>query len=99
MRISTSMIYDTGVSGIQASRSNQLKLQQQLSSGQRMLTPADDPVAAATALDVKQAQSLNTPLKANGHSAKSQLGLEENALADTTSLLQDVKTLAVYAGN
>jgi flagellar hook-associated protein 3 FlgL len=70
-----------------------------LSSGQRILTPSDDPVAAATALDVKQAQALNTQLKSNGDSAKAQLGLEENALADATSLLQDVKTLAVYAGN
>ena len=99
MRISTNMIYDLGVAGMQQSRGNQVRLQEQLSSGQRMLTPSDDPVAAATALDVKQAQALNDQLKSNGDSAKTQLGLEENALADTTSLLQDVKTLAVYAGN
>jgi flagellar hook-associated protein 3 FlgL len=99
MRISTSMVYDTGVASMQQSRINQVKLQQQLSSGQRVLTPADDPVAASTALDVKQSQALNAQLKANGDAAKSQLGLEDSALSDATSLLQDVKTLAVYAGN
>ncbi|MCE9640713.1 MAG: flagellar hook-associated protein FlgL [Betaproteobacteria bacterium] len=99
MRISTSMIYDMGVAGMQHNRGNQVKLQEQLASGQRMLTPADDPVAAASALDVRQAQGLNAQLKINGDNARSQLGLEENALADATSLLQDVKTLAVYAGN
>jgi flagellar hook-associated protein 3 FlgL len=99
MRISTNMIYDMGVASMQQSRGNQVKLQDQLSSGQRILTPSDDPVAAASALDVKQSQALNSQLKSNGDSAKSQLGQEDSALADATSLLQDVKTLAVYAGN
>src|SRR5450631_3535211 len=99
MRISTSMIYDTGVASMQQSRDAQVKLQEQLASGQRVLTPSDDPVAAATALDINQAQAINAQLKSNGDNAKSQLGLEESALTDATTLLQDVKTLAVSAGN
>lgn len=99
MRISTSMLYDTGVAGIQQREQQQLKLQQQISSGLRLLNPSDDPVAAASVLDVKQSMAVNTQLHANGDSAKSQLGLEESALADLTTLLQDVKTLAVNAGN
>lgn len=99
MRISTSTIYDTGVTGIQNNQTRGLKLQEQLASGRRIVTPSDDPVAAAAVLDVKQSQALNDQLKRNGDGAKSQLGLEESALADATRLLQDVKTLAVYAGN
>ncbi len=99
MRISTSMIYDTGVASMQQSRNNEIKLQQQLSSGQRVLTPSDDPIAASTALDVKQSQAINTQLKTNGDSAKSQLGLEDSALSDVNTLLLNVKTLAVYAGD
>jgi len=99
MRISTSMLYDSGVAGIQQREQQQLKLQQQLSAGTRLISPSDDPVAAAAVLDVKQSLALNTQLHANGDSVKSQLGLEENALADVTTLLQDVKTLAINAGN
>src|SRR5258708_663498 len=99
MRISTNMIYDMGVASMQQSRVNQVKLQQQLSSGQRILTPSDDPVAASTALDVKQSQAVNSQLKINGAAATSKLSLEESALADATALLQDVHTLAVYAGD
>jgi flagellar hook-associated protein 3 FlgL len=99
MRISTNMLYDSGVAGIQQREQQQLKLQQQISSGSRIVSPSDDPVAAAAALDVKQSIALNTQLHANGDSVKSQLGLEDNALSDLTTLLQDVKTLAVNAGN
>jgi len=93
------MIYDTGIAGIQQRQQQQIHLQQQLSSGTRLVSPADDPVAAAAALDVKQSLALNNQLHLNGDSVKTQLGLEENALADVTRLLQDVKTLAVNAGN
>jgi flagellar hook-associated protein 3 FlgL len=99
MRISTSMLYDSGVAGIQQREQQQIRLQQQMSSGLRMVSPSDDPVAAAAALEVKQSLALNTQQHVNGDSVKSQLGLEENALSDLTALLQDVKTLAINAGN
>ena len=99
MRISTSMIYDNGVAGMQQSMSKQVKLQNQLATGQRLVTPSDDPIAAASILDVKQSKAINDQLRINADSAKLQLELEESALADATSLLQNAKTLAVYAGN
>jgi flagellar hook-associated protein 3 FlgL len=99
MRISTNMIYEMGLASMQQVTGNQVRLQQQLGSGLRVIKPSDDPVASAAVLDVKQSQSLNAQLKTNGNTAKSELGLEESALADSSSLLQDVKTLAVYAGN
>ncbi len=99
MRISTSMIYDMGSAGMQQRQQGMMRLQQQLSSGQRMLAPSDDPVAAATALDVKQSLALTQQYHANGDNAKAQLSMEEGALADATTTLQDVLTLAVYAGN
>lgn len=99
MRISTSMLYGMGVASMQERQQDLLRLQQQLSSGQRILAPSDDPVAAATALDLKQSQSLNRQYHANGDLAKSQLAREEGVLASVTTLLQDVRTLAVYAGN
>jgi flagellar hook-associated protein 3 FlgL len=99
VRISTNMLYNSGIAGIQQRQQQQMHLHQQISSGSRLMSPADDPVAAAAALDVRQSQSINAQFHTNGTSARSQLGLEESALADFTALLQDVKTLAVNAGN
>ena len=59
MRISTNQIYDTGALGIQRNQSTLYKLQNQLSSGRRVLTPEDDPVAAAQALLVTQTKEVN----------------------------------------
>ncbi len=99
MRTSTNMIYELGIASVQQRQQDLVRLQQQISSGRRVLTPSDDPVAAATTLDLKQSQALNNQYHVNGDHAKSQLSEEEGALADITTLLQDVKTLAVYAGN
>ncbi len=99
MRISTNMVYELGVSGLQQRQQDQIHLQQQISSGRRVMTPADDPIAAAAALNVKQSQALNAQYKTNGDVAKSQLSLEESALSDLTALLQDAHTLAVNAGD
>lgn len=99
MRISTGMIYDLGITSMEQIRNSQVKLQEQVGASKRILTPSDDPAASAAALIVRQSQALNSQLKNNGDNAKWQLGLEEGALSDTTTLLQDVKTIAVYAGN
>ena len=99
MRVSTNMIYELGAATLQRQQQEQLKLQQRISSGQRVLTPSDDPVAAAAALEVTQARSLNDQYHTNAGVARDRLSLEETALSDATSLLQDVKTLAINAGN
>jgi flagellar hook-associated protein 3 FlgL len=93
------MIYDLSVAGMQQRQQDQLHLQQQISSGSRLLAPSDDPIASSTVLNVKQSQALNQQYKLNGDAAKSQLQLEESSLTDLTRLLQDVHTLAVNAGN
>ena len=50
MRISTSMMFDTGTQNMLQLQTGLYKLQNQLSTGRRILSPADDPVAAAQAL-------------------------------------------------
>jgi flagellar hook-associated protein 3 FlgL len=81
MRISTSMIYDLGVGSIQQQTAAVVKTQQQVATGRRILTPADDPVAAARVLEVSQSKSLNTQYDVNTDSVTSALGMEETALA------------------
>jgi len=99
MRISTSTIYDSGVATMQQQTQKLLQTQQQLSTGMRILTPADDPVAAAQALQLTQAQAINTQYATNMGTAGDSLALEDTTLGSITSLLQNVQTIAVSAGD
>lgn len=99
MRISTNTIYDLGVGGMQQQTSALIKTQQQLATGRRILTPQDDPVGAARVLEVSQSKSINAQFDVNTNSATSALGLEENALTSIGGLIQDVRTIALNAGN
>ena len=99
MRISTNLIYDQGVSSMQRQLSAVAKTQQQLSLGTRLLSPSDDPVAAARVLLLEQASATNDQYKVNRGAARSALGLEENTLSSIGTLLQDIRTTVVYAGN
>lgn len=91
MRISTSQIYDSGALGIQRNQQNLYKLQNQLSSGRRVLTPEDDPVAAAQALVVTQSRELVGQYKENQSSARAQLGIAEGNLSTLSDMM-----LAIY---
>ena len=99
MRISSSYFFQTGLNSINAQQSDLLHLYQQAASGQRMVTPADDPLGAAQAVNLSQSQSLNERYAANRDVLKMNLGNEENALSSVTTLLQDIKTRLVEAGN
>jgi flagellar hook-associated protein 3 FlgL len=99
MRISTSQIYNTGVSQLSTLQSNLLKTQQQLSTGRRVLTPADDPVASARALEVTQSQEVNTQFATNRRNADGSLSQVDLALSSVSDLLDDVKDTILYAGN
>lgn len=99
MRISTQTLYETGAARLSELQSGLARTQQQISAGRRVLTPADDPVAAARALEVTQSQSINTQHGVNRQNAKSALGAVEGTLSGVTTLLQDVKTSVIAAGN
>lgn len=99
MRVSTSMIFDAGVGTINRQTGALLHLQQQVASGRRILTPADDPVNAARALEVTQAAAVITQFKENHNNVNSTLGIEEAQLSSASDLITRVRELAVQAGN
>lgn len=98
MRISTSAIYDLNVSMLNQQQAKLLHTQQQLASGRRMLTPADDPAATARALELSQADTSNTQYASNRNSAMNASSMSESILQNVTTLLQDIRTTAVQAG-
>ena len=99
MRISTSSLFESGTNQLGTLQSAIAKTQMQLSTNRRMLTAADDPIAAARALEVTQSQSVNTQFATNRQNARNSLSQVELALQGATGLLQDVQTLATSAGN
>jgi flagellar hook-associated protein 3 FlgL len=99
MRISTGMIFDAGVNSMNRQTASLLQLQQQVSSGRRILNPSDDPVAAARALEVTQSKSVIAQFSVNHNNATSALGLEEAQLTSSNELMARVRELTVQAGN
>jgi flagellar hook-associated protein 3 FlgL len=99
MRISTATIYETATSQLGSLQTQLARTQNQLSTNKRMLAAADDPIAAARALEVTQSRAMNTQFATNRGNARSSLSQEENALGSTADLLQAVQTLVVQAGN
>jgi len=98
MRISTSMVYDQGVGGIQKQQADVLRSQQMVSTGRRLLAPSDDPVAASSVLELTQFMNVNEQNGTNANVAKNKLQMEESILTDIEMLIQDAKTIAVNAG-
>lgn len=99
MRISTGTIYDLGVSSMQQQTQALIKTQQQIAAGRRILTPSDDPIAAARVLEVSQSQAINTQYITNSGTANDALALQEATLGSIYGLLQDVRDASVAAGN
>jgi flagellar hook-associated protein 3 FlgL len=99
MRVSTSMIYDKGLVQMQNQTGALLKTQQQLASGRRILTPSDDPIAAARALEVGQSREVNQQFLTNQSNAYDRLGVVESRLTGVGDILQYVRERVVQAGN
>jgi flagellar hook-associated protein 3 FlgL len=99
MRVSSSTLFDSNVATLSQQQARLLHTQQQVSTGKRILTPADDPVASARALDISQSDAMNNQYAANRLAARHTLSLAESNLQGVTTLLQDVKAAAVAAGN
>jgi flagellar hook-associated protein 3 FlgL len=99
MRISTASFYEQSQSAMGALQGKMLRIQQQLASGQKMLAPSDDPLAATRALALSQSIALNGQYEASRAQARQTLSMEEGALQGATTVLQDIKVLMVQAGS
>lgn len=99
MRISSNLFFQTGLNSINAQQADLVHLYKQVGSGQRMVAPSDDPLAAAQAINVSQTLAMNERYASNRAVAQRNLGTQENLLNNVTLQLQDVKTRLVEAGN
>jgi flagellar hook-associated protein 3 FlgL len=99
MRISTAQVYDAGNRGMSRNQVDLFKLQNQMSTGRKMLTPSDDPIASAQALVLTQSKEVSEQYSRNQDAAKGRLGLLEGQLSAIGDLMQYVREKVVQAGN
>ena len=99
MRMSTSMLNQTAVNTILDQQNALSKTQQQISTGLRVQTPADDPVAAVQLLQLNDTQAQYQQFISNGQNVTTRLTLQEQALSDSTTTLQSIRDLVVQANS
>lgn len=99
LRLSSANVYDNALRNLNSRQSSLSSLQENLSSGKRVLRPSDDPTAAAQAeRALTRISRIQTEQRALDLQRNS-LALSESTLADATALIQNFRDLTVAAGN
>ena len=98
-RISTAMLFDRGIASMLNQQSKLSETQLQIATGKRILTPKDDPVGAAYALDLRTAISQTEQYQRNADRAYSRLELQESVLKGVDDLIPRIKELTVQGLN
>ena len=99
MRVSTRGAYLQGFNAMQQLQAALDHTQRQISSGRRILTPSDDPIAASRALEVRESLGRLEQFDRNANIATNRLSQEESALSSVNNVLQRVRELALQANN
>ncbi len=99
MRVSTRQFQQIAINGILDRQRVLSKTQQQMASGKRVLTPADDPVAATRIHSFKESISVLQQYQANAAQVKNRLNLEEGVIKGVVDTIQRVRELAVAGAN
>ncbi|WP_313272935.1 flagellar hook-associated protein FlgL [Stenotrophomonas sp.] len=98
-RISSNMMYDQSVALMLSKQSKLNHLEQQLSTGKKIVSAKDDPVGSGTAVGMDRVLAELEKLGSNANAAQNRLGLQENVLSQAGELLQQVSDLTVQANN
>lgn len=99
IRVSTYNQYRLGTQSMLARQREMLTLQQQMSSGKRIGSPADDPAGAATATGLRAGIAQLEQYKSNQDQGTYLLNLAESSIASVVDGLQDAQASLVAAGN
>ncbi|MDJ0750706.1 MAG: flagellar hook-associated protein FlgL [Woeseiaceae bacterium] len=99
MRVSTLGSFQNGLGLMQRLQSALDQTQRQISSGRRILTPSDDPVASARAIGIRESVARLDQFDRNANVATNRLAQEEVALQSANNVLQRVRELALQANN
>ncbi|MBU2877975.1 MULTISPECIES: flagellar hook-associated protein FlgL [Aliiglaciecola] len=98
-RISTNQLYDRSINTITQNQGTLSDVQQQLSSGKKLLRPSDDPVGAAQVVRLTEDLDKITQFKRNNDLLANSLQQEEVVLRNINSALDKARQLMVQSGN
>lgn len=99
MRISTGQIFQNSLNALLDQQSRLMHTQQQIATGKRILSPADDPAGSAMLLGINQTLQLNQQYQGNITSARNQLSQTESTLGSVNNVLDRIRELALQANN
>ena len=99
MRISTTQIQLSSVQSILDQQSKLIEIQNKISTGKNILTPADDPAGAARVLGIKENIEVNGQYKRNADAAEARLEVEESALTSMINVFQKARELYLHGIN
>ena len=99
MRISTAQMYQSTTLAISGKQSDLARIQNQLATGKRSASLADDPAAASGASVLRSDLSANGQFDQNRQIAQQRLSFAENTLGSVGDSLQAARGLLVSAGN
>jgi flagellar hook-associated protein 3 FlgL len=99
MRVSNDTLRSAFLAALDDARRRIMETQHQVSTGLRINSPADDPVAAARVAHLDASLSRLDQYQANAVFARNQLGLEEESLNAAIGNLQRIRELTLQANN
>ena len=99
MRVSTTLLATSSLAAMLDQQSKLSNTQKQVSTGKRLLAPADDPYGSARTLDLNKTIDTNTQYQSNAGQATSRLSLEDGTLDSAGTALQRIRELMVTANN
>jgi flagellar hook-associated protein 3 FlgL len=99
MRVSTAGFHRNGINAILEQQTRLARTQEQITTGKRYQSAADDPIAATRAAALDRTLADNAQYERNSNIIEARLNYEEQALADVTTLLQRVRELALQGAN
>ena len=99
MRISTSQVFQSGLSAMQGAQSKLNHTSLQLATGRRILTPSDDPGGATQSVQLNAAIKTTEQYQRNVDQAQPRLEQEEAQLVAVGNLLQRARELIVAGNN
>ncbi len=99
MRISTTWAQQLSVDAMNVQQTKLAKLNQQMSSGVKVSTPADDPAAAVRILDLNGTIAKTNQYQSNIATVRGRLNIEESALTTSGNIITRVKELTTQAMN
>ncbi|MFO7808015.1 flagellar hook-associated protein FlgL [Guyparkeria sp.] len=99
MRVSTSMIFQSGLQSLQRQQSGMMEAQTDIATGKKLRTADVDPVAFGQASQLSEQQGRIDQYLRNNERATGKIEAQETRLSASTDILQRVRDIAIQANN